>query len=90
MFRDTNMYKSFLVIIYVGFFSACAPVRYVKPLVKNQHAANLSIGGPLIKMKKSTIPIPFLTANYGYGIDSTLTGFVSVNITSAIYGNLQT
>ena len=33
--------------------------------------------------------MPFLTANYGYGIDSTLTGFASLNITSAVYGNFQ-
>ncbi|MBK7182938.1 MAG: hypothetical protein IPH89_08370 [Bacteroidetes bacterium] len=56
---------------------------------KKQHAANVSLGGPLIKFGTATIPIPFITATYGYGIDSTFTGFASVNITSALYGNLQ-
>lgn len=68
---------------------SCSPARYVKPLNKKQHAANISLGGPLIKYGPATIPIPFLTANYGYGIDSTLTGFASVNITSALFGNFQ-
>jgi hypothetical protein len=58
-------------------------------LEKKQHAANVSLGGPLIKFGTATIPIPFITATYGYGIDSTFTGFASVNITSALYGNLQ-
>jgi len=58
-------------------------------LEKHQDAANLSLGGPLVKLGKNTIPIPFITANYGYGIDSTLTGYTSLNITSALYGNLQ-
>lgn len=71
-------------------FSSCSPTRYVKPLDKNQHAATVSLGGPLIKYGTATIPVPFLTANYGYGIDSTLTGFASLNITSALFGNFQT
>jgi hypothetical protein len=68
---------------------SCAPVRFVKPLAKKQQAATLSLGGPLIQYGAATIPIPFITANYGYGIDSSLTAFASVNITSALYGNFQ-
>jgi len=81
--------KKVFYFILVLLSVSCSPVRFVKPLNKNQHAANLSLGGPLIKYGKSTIPIPFLTANYGYGIDSTLTAFSSLNITSALYGNFQ-
>lgn len=81
-----SKYHLFFLLIL---FAACAPNRFVKPLAKKQHAANLSFGGPLIKFGTATIPIPFLTANYGYGIDSTLTGFASFNITSALYGNFQ-
>src|SRR5437868_4497008 len=68
---------------------SCTPMRFVKPLEKKQQAANLSFGGALIKYQSATIPIPFLTANYGYGIDSSLTGFASLNITSALFGNFQ-
>lgn len=69
--------------------TSCSPARFVKPLSKKQHAANLALGGPLIKYGKTTIPIPFLTASYGYGIDSSLTAFVSLNVTSALFGNVQ-
>jgi len=68
---------------------ACSPIKFIKPLKKNQHGAMVSLGGPLIKYGSATIPIPFLTANYGYGIDSTLTGFASFNVTSALFGNFQ-
>ncbi len=80
--------KQILFVVIIS-LAGCAPVRFVKPLNKKQSAANISFGGALIKYGKSTIPIPFLTANYGYGIDSSLTGFASVNITSALFGNLQ-
>lgn len=68
---------------------SCAPSHFVKPLNAKQKAVNLSLGGPVIDYNDVPIPMPFLTATYGYGIDSTLTGFASVNITSALYGNLQ-
>ena len=83
------MLKKPIFLLFALFIGACSASRFVKPLNKKQHAANLSFGGPLIKFGTATIPIPFLTANYGYGIDSTLTGFASFNITSALYGNFQ-
>lgn len=87
------MLKPLTVLTWLTFFilifSSCAPSRFVKPLDKKQQALNLSLGGPLINYSSLTIPMPFLTATYGYGIDSTLTGFGSLNITSAVYGNLQ-
>lgn len=75
-----------LVIITIA---SCAPTRFVKPLAKKQQAVNLSLGGALIKYSKLTIPMPFVTATYGYGIDSTLTGFGSLNLTSLLAGNAQ-
>lgn len=80
--------KLLLPFIFLYFYS-CAPSRFVKPLAKKQQAIDLALGGPLINYKSLIIPTPFLTATYGYGIDSTLTGFGSLNITSAIYGNFQ-
>jgi len=64
-------------------------MRFVKPLDKKQHAASVDAGGELIKYNSSTIPIPFVSASYGYGIDSSLTGFATLNITSALFGNFQ-
>ncbi|MCE9538180.1 MAG: hypothetical protein K8R85_03055 [Bacteroidetes bacterium] len=86
--------NQFLLIFSVVFFClstlfSCSPTKYIKPLDKDQHGATISFGGPLIKYGAGTIPIPFLVANYGYGIDSTLTGFASFNITSALFGNFQ-
>lgn len=84
-----TMRSKLILFFFVLTIASCAPTRFVKPLEKKQSAANLSFGGPLVKYGTATIPIPFLTANYGYGIDSTLTGFASFNITSALYGNFQ-
>ena len=85
-----NHFLSFSVAFFcLAVFNSCSPIKYIKPLDKNQHAATVSFGGPLIEYGAGTIPIPFLVANYGYGIDSTLTGFASFNITSALFGNVQ-
>lgn len=79
----------FLSIFLLFFVYSCSPVKYIKPLERKQHALTATLGGPLIGFANTTIPIPFINANYGYGIDSTLTAFVSTNITSALYGNFQ-
>lgn len=86
---DTTIMRNITILLFIGSLYACAPTRFVKPLDKKQQAVNLSLGGPLIDYSSLIIPMPFLTATYGYGIDSTLTGFGSLNITSAVYGNLQ-
>jgi len=83
------MSKNILILLPILLLGACAPARFVKPLAKKQHAVNLSLGGPLIAYNDLTIPTPFVTAAYGYGIDSTLTGFAALNVTSAFYGNFQ-
>ncbi|HRH66125.1 MAG TPA: hypothetical protein PLU53_07505 [Bacteroidia bacterium] len=81
--------KKQIFYLFILLLFSCAPERYVKPLAAKQHASGLAVGGPLIKFGETTIPMPFLTANYGYGIDSTLTTFGAVNITSALFGNVQ-
>lgn len=84
------MDKKVLFLFLTLLTAACAPVRFVKPLAKKQDAVNVSLGGPLIKYGDNlTIPMPFFTATYGYGIDSTFTCFGALNITSALYGNFQ-
>ncbi|MCW3114754.1 MAG: hypothetical protein JWR18_3150 [Segetibacter sp.] len=83
------MNRTLLLIIVIATIVSCAPTRFVKPLAKKQQAVNLSVGGALISYSKLTIPMPFVTATYGYGIDSTLTGFGSLNLTSLAYGNAQ-
>jgi hypothetical protein len=83
------MNKDKIILIVLVFLGSCSPSRFVKPLKKKQSAASISVGGPLITYGTSIIPIPFLTACYGYGIDTNLTGFASFNVTSALYGNFQ-
>ena len=83
------MQNRIAVLFIVCSLYSCAPSRFVKPLAKNQQAVNISLGGPIISSDAVTIPAPFFTATYGYGIDSTLTGFGSVNLTSAFFGNVQ-
>ncbi|MBK9319173.1 MAG: hypothetical protein IPM91_10340 [Bacteroidetes bacterium] len=50
------------------FISSCAPQRFVKPLEKQQQAVNASLGGVLFDYNGTTIPMPFLTLAYGYGL----------------------
>lgn len=83
------MSNRFIVFLVAIILYSCAPARFVKPLAEKQQAVNLSLGGSLFEYNNITIPMPLLTAAYGYGIDSTLTGFGAINITSALYGNLQ-
>lgn len=83
------MHKTFRVFLLIAVLSSCAPARFVKPLKEKERAVNVSLGGPLIEYSSAVIPMPLLSAVYGYGIDSTLTGFGGINITSAIYGNIQ-
>ncbi|MEO5647945.1 MAG: hypothetical protein ABIQ56_06250 [Chitinophagaceae bacterium] len=83
------MIKKLLLPITICFIYSCAPSRFVKPLDAKQQAINVSLGGPIINYSDLPIPMPFVTATYGYGIDSSLTAFGSVNITSAFYGNAQ-
>lgn len=83
------MIKKILLPISICIIYSCSPTRFVKPLDAKQKALNLSLGGPLLDYHSLPVPMPFLTATYGYGIDSSLTGFGAVNITSALYGNVQ-
>ncbi len=73
----------------LAFIISCSPARFVQTLDKGEHAANLSLGGPLIGFAGATIPIPFVTATYGYGLDSATTLFAAFNLTSALYQNFQ-
>lgn len=81
--------KIWYYLFISSFIISCAPSRFVKPLKEDEQAINISLGGPLVSYSDVPIPMPFLTATYGYGFDSTLTGFGALNITSLLYGNAQ-
>lgn len=80
-----------LITLITGFAAvSCSPSFFVKPLEKGQNAAEVSLGGPLIKYGGATIPIPFVTATYGRGISDNLTAFGGLNLTSLAYGTFHT
>ncbi|MEO6637056.1 MAG: hypothetical protein ABIN25_02195 [Ginsengibacter sp.] len=87
--KVVSVFQSFSFFYLIVCITSCAPTRFVKPLNKNEQAVNLSLGGPVIGFKDISIPVPFVTATYGYGVDSALTAFGSLNVTSAFYGNAQ-
>lgn len=81
------------IIIIIGallLITSCAPSHFVKPLAKKEKQVNLALGGPVISNLGFPLPIPFINATYGQGLDSTTTLFGSLNLTSALFGNFQT
>lgn len=78
-----------LLMLYLLVLSACNSTRIVKPLAKKQVAVGLDFGGPIMDFAGTKIPVPFSSIAVGYGIDSNLTAFGGVNITSAIFGTIQ-
>lgn len=81
--------KSLFFFAFLLLLFACTPSRFVKPLAKNEMQVNLSLGGPVINLSGSYIPVPLTTICGGYGIDSNTTVFGSIHTTSALFGNLQ-
>lgn len=79
-------YFLFLSII----LSSCTSSRFVEPLKKGEKVLALDVGGPTIGFGGAVIPIPLSSVVYGHGIDSNLTVFGSLHITSLLFGNLQT
>lgn len=82
--------RSYIFTSAIIFISSCAPSHFVKPLAKKEKQVNLALGGPVISNLAFPMPIPFINATYGQGLDSSTTLFGGVNITSAVFGNFQT
>jgi hypothetical protein len=73
------------------FLYSCAPTRYYKPLDTGEHAVHASFGGPIIQVPGiATMPIPFTSVGYGYGLRDNLTLYGSWQTTSAIFGVIHT
>ena len=68
---------------------SCAQSRFVEPLNKGQLSVGGNFGGPLIEYSPAVIPIPFLDAEVGYGLDTNLTLHGGLNLTSALFGNFH-
>ena len=83
------MQKIFFYIVFIVFAGSCSPVRFVKPLQKNEKAVSFNIGGPLIGFAGTTIFVPFTALTYAHGINDKTTTFGSLHTTSLLFGNLQ-
>lgn len=70
--------------------ASCNATRYVEPLAKGEQAVGVNFGGPLIEYSGATIPIPLSAVSYARGIDSNLTVFGGIHLTSIYYKNFQT
>lgn len=76
------------IIIASMLLFACAPSRFVKPLEKDEKAVSVNFGGPMID-NGFPMPLPLTAVTYGHGIDTNLTVFGSLHLTSMAFGNLQ-
>ncbi|MES2702548.1 MAG: hypothetical protein V4649_07915 [Bacteroidota bacterium] len=86
-----QIYQCWLLAVFLATIVAgCAPTRFVKPLVTGSTAIGASVGGPLIKYGKATIPVPMSSIVVGHGFRDYLTGFMGVNTTSLAFGVVQT
>ncbi|MEN8928262.1 MAG: hypothetical protein ABF242_01865 [Flavobacteriales bacterium] len=84
------MKKYLLYLTSAIILGSCASSRFVEPLHKGEQAVAFDVGGPLIGFGDLTIPIPLTSVVYGRGIDSNLTVFGSLHLTSLLFTNLQT
>ena len=82
--------KKIIYIISILLLISCASSRFVEPLEKGKQVVALDAGGPTIGFGGAVIPIPLSSVVYGYGIDSNLTAFGSLHLTSLLFSNLQT
>ncbi len=81
----------FVWCIAVLLLYGCAPTRYYKPLESGEHSVHASFGGPIIQVPGiATMPIPFTSVGYGYGLRDNLTVYGSWQTTSAIFGVIHT
>lgn len=83
--------KTILFLALIMCLLACAPTRYYKPLDEGQHSIHTSFGGPLITVPGvATMPIPFSSVGYGFGVKNNLTIYGSWQTTSAVFGVIHT
>lgn len=81
----------FCFIVLIVTIYACAPTRFVKPLIKGEHAVQANFGGPMAKVPGiGVIPIPFTSVGYGYGLTDKTTVFGNLHMTSLLFGVGQT
>ncbi len=78
--------KYIVFIILLFMLVSCSNSLIVKPLEKDKSALNVNLGGPILKVHKVNLPLPLLSFNYAYGVDSNLTFVNNFYLTSAFFG----
>ena len=84
--------KETLLLLLCAYFSLCffhcgitQPVRVLNEGVTK---ASASLGGPLIPLGKTMIPVPYLTAGVQHGYSSSLTLTGNVHLLTALLGDV--
>lgn len=89
-YQFNRTHFSLFLFIGIVILSSCAPSRFVKPLEHKQHAISGSFGGPLATIPGvATIPLPYTSLGYGYGLKPSTTIYANWYTTAAIFGVSQ-
>jgi hypothetical protein len=83
------MKKILYFVLTSGFLMSCSASRFVEPIEKDELAAGINFGGPMIDYGSTVIPIPLSSLEVGYGLKEKLTLFGGLHLTSMAFGNLQ-
>jgi hypothetical protein len=78
----------FLCVSLSLFFLDCGVTQPVRVLSEGATKASTSLGGPLIPLGKSTIPVPYLTVGVQHGYSSSLTLAGNVHLLTALLGDI--
>ncbi len=80
-----NLYL--IALLMLALLNACAPLRIVEPLKKDENIIGLSLGGPMINVPRvATMPIPFTNVFYGRGVTDKLSLHGGWYPTASIFG----
>ena len=79
---------SFLYLVSFLLVVACSPSRHVVPLARKEHAVSLSVGGPMVNIASSSVPLPLpmVSASYAYGASKKTTRIAALHFTPLIFG----
>ncbi len=83
-----KIYSAFLLLA-LCLIQFCAPARFVKPLDQGEWAVGANIGGPVVNLFNTSIPIPFSSIYAGYGYSERTTFHAGLHTTSLAYQTIQ-
>jgi hypothetical protein len=81
--------KLIYLLIFATALASCSASRFVEPLEKDQWAAGVNLGGPLLDFGSAAIPTPLSSLEVGYGLKDKITLYGGMHTTSMLFGNIQ-